>query len=230
MTVLTLVDYYDGSMNSAETATITDVRHVPRRPSRRVVELDDGETVTLEASLVTRAGLRVGLPVDAGTLAELRVEDARLRAKAAALDMVRSREVSTQQVRTRLRRKGFEDEAIEFAVSSLTKLEYLSDERYAEEFVESRKRRNPRGRYGLQRELEKRGIARETIDRTLMALSQQDEHELAVQAARKQMRVYRTVTEDVARRRLHDFLVRRGFGYDIVRSVVSEVMGDGTPE
>ena len=230
MTALACVDYYDESMNSAQTVTITDVRHVPRRPSRRVVELDNGDTVTLEASLVTRAGLRVGLSIDTGALDELRVEDARLRAKVAALDMLRSREVSCQQVRARLRRKGFEDEEIEFAVSSLTKLGYLSDERYAEEFVESRKRRNPRGRYGLQRELERRGIDRDTIDRTLTALSPTDERELAVRAARKQMLAYRTVTADVARRRLHDFLVRRGFAYDVVRSVLSEMMGDETPD
>ena len=217
-------------MNSTGSARIIGIRHVPRRPNRRFIEFDNGDSLSLDASLVTKSGLRVGLHVDLGMLAEVTREDNRIRAKSAALDMVRMRDVSCRQMRDRLRRKGFDDETMDYAIATLTKLGYLSDARFAAEFVASRSRRNPRGRFGLSHELANRGIDRDTIDRALTALSPTNERELAVRAATKQMPVYRTLPPDVAKRRLHDFLVRRGFAYDIVLSVMRELVGDVSSE
>ena len=205
--------------------TIVGIHHIPRRSSRRRIELDNGETFSLDAGLLTRHGVCVGMWLDPERLEAMRAEDARLRAKAAAFDFVRVRPYARKELAERLRRKGFDREAVEFALDALERVGLLSDEAFAQAFVASRMRRNPKGRFALERELRRRGIDRETIDRTLATLNEGDEREAALRVARKQSARYRTLPEEVARRRMYQFLLRRGFSYEIVVGVLRTIYG-----
>ncbi|MDA1192241.1 MAG: regulatory protein RecX [Candidatus Poribacteria bacterium] len=209
---------------ASETVTIIGVHHIPRRSNMRQIELAQGDSFGLSVSVVTRHGLRVGMTLTAERLTVLRTEDARVRAKEAALNFLRLRDYAAGEMIERLKRKGFDEDAAAHAVESLKTLGLISDEAVAKEHVRSRLRSKPKGRIALRRELFRKGISRDTIERALITMDDRDERDAALRAARQQLPRYQTLTVEVRHRRLYHFLLRRGFTYETVASVLKEVL------
>jgi regulatory protein len=209
----------------SETVTITGVHHIPRKSSRRRIDLEDGTSFSMDVGLLTRHGLRVGLALDQETREAIVAEDGKTRAKATAMDLIRVRPRSRRELYNRLVKKGFDEEAAEYAVQTLEDLGYISDEEYASLHIDSRMSSKPKGRWAMQRELRAKGIDRTTIDRALTAVSDEDERDAAIRVAKSQMPQYRTLPPDVAQRRMYQFLLRRGFAYEHVSTAMREVMG-----
>ena len=72
----------------------------------------------------------------------------------------------------------------------------------------------------LAHELANKSIDKTTVDRVLAGIHDSEETNIALQLARKQVKRYQSLAPEVAKRRLHGFLVRRGFDYETVQSVI----------
>lgn len=134
---------------------------------------------------------------------------------------------SEREMRQRFQQRGAAPDLIETALERLKRGGLVDDEAFAQAWVESRRRASPRGDRLLQRELSQKGVARNTIDAALE--SDVDEPALARQAAIKKARALASVPEPLFTRRLSEFLVRRGFEYEVVASVVRELAAEREP-
>lgn len=131
---------------------------------------------------------------------------------------------SEREVVDRFRQRGAEADAIASVVDRLRVGGLLDDEEFAHAWVESRRRAAPRGNRLLQQELVRKGVARPHIE---AALSEEtDTLALARAAASKKARSLADAAEEVFVRRLTDFLLRRGFDYDVVPKVVRELLSE----
>ena len=131
---------------------------------------------------------------------------------------------SEREVRQRFQQRGASPELIDGAVARLKDRGLIDDGAFAQAWVDSRRRASPRGDRLLQRELGAKGVARSTIDSVLSADS--DAHALALAAATKKARALAAEAEPVFVRRLTDFLLRRGFDWEVVSSVVRELASE----
>jgi regulatory protein len=150
----------------------------------------------------------------------------------AALRFLEARHRSIGEVRRRLTTAGYREDLVTGAIERLADLGVLDDEAFAAQWVESRDRARPRGERALQAELRQKGIAQETIARTL-----EDRRGLVGDgkdgvptpdetAARRLLERHAAalgrVTEPRARRqRAYALLARNGFGADTCRDVAS---------
>lgn len=128
---------------------------------------------------------------------------------------------SEREVMQRFQQRGAETELSQSVVERLRAGGLLDDQEFARSWVESRRRASPRGDRLLQQELVRKGVARPDIETALG--SETDPSLLARTAAIKKARALATEPEPVFVRRLTDFLVRRGFDYDVVSTVVREL-------
>jgi regulatory protein len=71
------------------------------------------------------------------------------------------------QVRAHLRRLGYRDPICGEVLARLAALGYLDDAAFARSWVEGRDRSRPRGEAGLRHELQRLGVAADTIDTVL---------------------------------------------------------------
>ncbi|MDE0482456.1 MAG: regulatory protein RecX [Candidatus Poribacteria bacterium] len=83
---------------------------------------------------------------------------------------------------------------------------------------------NPRGRTVLKQELVEKGVDPETAEQVLAEVKTDDEARLALQIARKRVKQYRRLPIQVAKRRLHGFLARRGFESEAIMQVIEKVL------
>ena len=135
-----------------------------------------------------------------------------------ALRVLTRRDHSEEELRRKLRAKGYPDKDIDEVVARLTRLGYLDDSRFARTWAESAIR-NGRG-YGprLRLELTRRGISAENMIEVLEELGEAyDESEtLAALLERKFAGFMPGSATEKEKRRVIGYLQRRGFSLGVI--------------
>jgi regulatory protein len=138
--------------------------------------------------------------------------DRRVNAHEAALRLLSSRSRSENEMRTRLAMRGVDPPTIEAEIERLRSSGLLDDQKFAESWVEDRKRVSPRGRRMLRYELLGRGIDPESAER---ATTDVDDESTALGLARERGRRAQAASYESFFARVGGFLRRRGFDYDV---------------
>ncbi len=205
--------------------TVTAIKPQVRDPERINVFIDEQFAFGMGSQISLDMGLHVGEQLDAGRIAALQAAEDLGKATNAALNLLAMRPRSIREIRDRLREKAYGPEAIDAAIEKLEGWNYVDDADFARFWVENRVTHRPRGKRLLAQELWQKGIDRETAEEAIDE-SDLDEHEAALAIARSKMRSYAGLERAVVYRRLGGLLGRRGFGYDVVKPVLDEVLGN----
>lgn len=196
-------------------------------PYRRLrLVLDTGEDIVVPARVAGALGLAAGQRHSMPCLLEALARESTTFAMETAVSFLASRSRTVQEVRRRLIRAGYPAEAVESVVARLLDLHYLDDDDYAERFVQERRRARPLGRRGLASELRRHGIDARIVEEATSGIPPGDERAAALQVARD--RLARTSEPDPRKRRqrLAGLLQRRGFDWETISSVLTEVLGE----
>jgi len=191
-----------------------------RRRRRANVYLDGRFTFSLSLGLLTEAGLHEGDALTPQQVDSLRQADVRHQAHEAALRLLAYRPRSEAEIRQRLARRGLPPQVVQETIARLRDQGLLSDAAFARFWVETRDQSSPRGRRLLWQELAAKGIEQETIRQAIAPVAEED---AALRAAQKKARHLQGQDYPVFRRRLGDFLLRRGFPYPTVRTIVERL-------
>lgn len=106
-------------------------------------------------------------------------------------------------------------------------LGYVDDRAFAAAFVRDRIRLKPRGVFRLRAELREKGVGESDAEAGIRRAFRETgttERELLERAARKRWRRVGSDEPRTARRRLFEYLRRRGFPYAEIRDVVEEYL------
>jgi regulatory protein len=131
---------------------------------------------------------------------------------------------SRAEMRARLLEKDWAEEAVvDQVIARLEELGYLNDEQFAANFASSRLTVKPLGRTRLRHDLRRKKLSSETVENALdEAYEQQSEEELIGRAIDKRIRLKGAPTTREETKKLFDYLIRRGFSYDLVMRKVRE--------
>jgi regulatory protein len=142
----------------------------------------------------------------------------RERAIQLAYRAVGYRDRTVAELRTFLERKRVEPDAIADAVEELTAAGLLDDARYARRFADDKRELERWGSQRIARDLRRRGIAPDVIERVVSAQSRDVELAAALVLLEQRMPALR---DDRERDRAWRLLVRRGYhpelAYDAIR-------------
>ena len=135
-----------------------------------------------------------------------------------ALSLLSHREHSKQELVTKLKTKGHEEEEISATIERLEEMNYLNDERFAEIFVRSRLSK-PLGAGRIQQELIQKGINSE-LAKTAILEANVDWFELAKQL--KERRFGEEASTDFKEKAKQSrYLQYRGFDFEQIKYAVS---------
>ena len=205
---------------------ISEIQIDEKMPSRRVLFLNGARFDSVDAGLISKFGLWVGLEIETDVLRKLIQADEIVRAKNDATMCLKDERLSKKKLIDALKRKGFGEEAIETVMTEFEQHGRIRDEKFAQAWVKRRQRSKPRSRKMMRHELLDKGIDKTTVDRTLEAIDDTQEAELALHAAQRQAKRYKSLEQHVAKRRLHAFLLRRGFGHETIQKTIKSVLSN----
>lgn len=201
--------------------TITALRFQQRNRERVNVYLDGAFAFGLPA--VSAAALHVGQQLSEDEIADLLAQDAAQRAYEQALRFLASRPRSIAEVRRRLEQQALPPATIEAVIGRLLAAGYLDDEAFARFWVSNREQWRPRAPLALRQELRQKGIADDVIARALQAV---DSESSAHRAGLAQARRWENLDRRTFRHKLGSYLLRRGFGHDVVWPVVDQIWNE----
>lgn len=205
------------------TMRITALQPQTKDPERLNLFVDGQFLMGINALIALQMRLKVGQELTPQQVEQLRQEEALQQAIARALNYLSFRPRSREEVRRYLQRKETPPDLINPVLERLDQLELINDQAFAEFWIESRARFNPKGAQAIKNELRQKGVTREVVDE--MVDDEQDE-ERARQAARKKAQSLTGQSGmdfKTFRLRLGAFLQRRGFSYEIATRTVREL-------
>jgi regulatory protein len=148
------------------------------------------------------------------------------KAKGSALRLLKLRPRSVKELRDRLLQKNHPTEVVDKVISDLLAAELLDDEAFAKAWVNWRVSGKPVGLRRIALELKDKGIAKEVIE-SLLAEAKDSFDELAVVKVIAEKRMLQRAQTSVPllkrKKRVLDYLLRRGFSAGIVSKVIRDI-------
>lgn len=192
-----------------------------KNPNRVNVHLD-GE-FAFGLSRIVAAWLRVGQELSEEKIEQLVAEDGRERAFQQAMLFLSYRARSEAEIRQNLRKHEYPEPVIEHTLERLRRDGLANDDQFAQAWVENRNTFRPRSRRMMAMELKQKGLADEAIR---SAIEHVDDEASAYEAARKRAARFKGLEWNDFRKKLSEFLARRGYSYAVIAPVVTRIWNE----
>lgn len=204
---------------------ITKIKRIRGKRSLYGIYIDGSPALELSDWTIGKFGLRTGDDLDEKTIDILKTTEAETRAKNIAINYLSYRPRSSKEVIVHLMKKGFEPECAESVTLHLQSLKMIDDNQFAYAFVRDRLKRKPTGQALLRQQLLIKGIPSSMAEKVLAELvSLQSQQASALQAAKRKIQLTQHLKKNIdsekRKKRILDFLLRRGFSYEIAIKTV----------
>jgi regulatory protein len=128
---------------------------------------------------------------------------------------------SERELKDRLFKKGYGSAAVYEVTRLLKEKNIVDDSKFARLWIESRMRTNPRGDMALRKELRMKGVDGAIIDKVLSE-KEGNEESIAMALAKQKVESLKNLPEDKAKKKMFDFLARKGFKFEVIEDVIKE--------
>lgn len=235
---------------------ITALKADPSDPERVHVFIEGKHAMSVTLDVAAAEKLSVGQECPLARVERLRGAEELQRAYESAIQFLSYRPRSAREVELRLRKKGNAPELIAIVMERLRGHKYVDDTEFARFWVSNRMSFSPRGPRLLRSELRQKGVSQEVVDAVLQEQveaqevaeakaegiaaiwgesggdepAQGSDLANALGLAQKKWRTYGRLDPQIARRRLTGFLMRRGYNYDTVDSVLRRLVASDEDE
>lgn len=189
------------------------------------MHLDGVPALELSDWTIGKCGLRTGDDLDEPSVDKIKSTEAETQAKNIAINYLSYRQRSAKEIIDHLIKKGFERACAEDVTRQLQSARMVNDLEFARLFVRDRLKRKPTGQALLRMQLLAKGITSSMADMVLAELiSPQSQQASALQAAKRKIQLThyskKSIDEEKRKKRLLDFLLRRGFSYEIALKTI----------
>ena len=200
--------------------TVTVIETQMKRRGRVKVFLDKGFAFSLSLPVAAEAGLHKGQTLSLPEIERLKSADRLQSSLDSALKYMSPRPRSEAEIRARLNRHGFDTDTIQQVLARLKERGLVDDIAFARFWRENRENFRPRSRRLIELELKQKGVDAETIAEATAGV---DDEPSAYRAAQRKARSLARLDHSSFRKRLGDFLKRRGFNYELVNRTIDRV-------
>ena len=144
-------------------------------------------------------------------------------ARVVAVKVLSVRPHSIEEVKEKLRNKGFLKDEVEAAVEYLTDIKLLDDRAFTKSWISYRLAR-PCGFRRIYSELIQKGVAKDIVTEAIEEVKlEYGEADVILELARRRWERLSGIDPQKRKKRVCDFLLRRGFSMDAVMKVLKKL-------
>ena len=205
---------------------ITKIERQKKRQNRVTIFLDDVFFCGISQELLLKLDLYEGKEVNEEMMGKLIEEKEITDAKEKMIRLLSRRMYSEQDIKEKLDRKGYEEDTVSTVVQELKNISLIDDYAFSKAFVHDRLRLNPKGSFQIAYELRKKGVSQVIIDNVFSEeMVVEGDYNRAFEIARKRLETLKSIGDKkTKKRRLYNFLLRRGFSYEVIKKVFDELL------
>lgn len=143
----------------------------------------------------------------------------------AALSLLDYSARTENEMKKKLRMKGYIEMVIESVIERLKDARLIDDRQLAERIAENASERGI-GAYALKRKLKTRGISEDDVEYASSLMDEEKEKEGALRECQRLYKKYASLPVREAKAKLSAALSRRGYSWDAVSEAIESVMND----
>ena len=198
---------------------ITGLKVQARNKNRVNVYLDDEFAFGLVK--IEAARLRLGQVLAAADVERLKQADSTETAYEKAIRFLGYRPRSEAEIRQYLKKQALTNERLGAVVERLKRAGLVDDAGFAGQWVENRAMFKPKAKRALRAELRAKGVAAKEIEAAVAGVDEaKAARQLAAARAPRLMRSSQKLSKLEFKRKLGEFLARRGFDYETISDAV----------
>jgi regulatory protein len=212
--------------------TVVDLKRKKRTKEGYLIYLNDGREILSYIDFIVKFKVKVGKQLTEEQIKEMKSESEVILAKEIAYRFISYKPRTLKEVSDKLKAKGFQSDLVSKVVEELKNYGFINDLEYARNFVLNRSRSKTLGELALRRELLSKGISSEIVDEVLSERENLiDEFEIALDLAQGKLKQVKSLKKrkkgrDEYKRRIYEFLLRRGFKFETINRVMREIFDD----
>ncbi len=153
-------------------------------------------------------------------------EHSRDRTMNRAVKLLAAKPRSIRELRERLLEKLWtNDEIVDRVIEKLKEYKYLDDEQFARDVALSKLRQKPQGKRRLHQSMSQKKLDKDVVATAIAeAFENMPEEDLIDLAIAKRLRLKGKPETREDTKKFYDHLLRQGFGFDLIREKMSEVV------
>lgn len=189
------------------------------------ITFDNDFEIQLYTEILLKFKLRSGDIIEEKDLKDILLQNQIYEAKNTSLRLLAKRMRTEKEIIDKLKQKKFEDSIITQTINELKRINLINDEEFVDKYINNTITLNKNyGRYALLNKLIKFGISKNLANEKISKLlTDNDEYETALNAAKKKLINLKRYDESKKIQRLISFLSGRGYNWDIIKKVLSEL-------
>jgi len=204
---------------------VTEIKKLKGRQKYRVLYLDGIKSGNFFEESLFKFDIKEDSYLSEKELNQLQKFQDEKEAERIAINYLSYKPRSINEVRRKLWSKKISDAIIDITIEKMKSYSYLDDEKYTCGWIEERIRTRGFSSSKIKSELFLKGISKEIIENNLTEIYTPElEIKTAKSLAKKQIRKYKALDKKVIRRRIINFLLRKGYNYSTIESVLPEVI------
>lgn len=202
---------------------ITKIESQKRQKNRYNIFIDEVYYCSLYGDTISKYSLLVNDETDDSSIEKIKDYDEFIYGKNIAPSFLSYRIRSTKEILRKLNSKKISDSSSKKVIQFLKKINLLNDDEFARLLINSKLNKNPAGKRLLRQKLFEKGVSKETSDKALNSVFIGDEEKsLAVKSLNKYLPRLKETDRILKKKKVFDYLVRRGYGYSIISEIINE--------
>ena len=202
---------------------ITKITRQKNNQERYNIYLDEEYAFAVDEGILIKFGLMKGKTLEQFDIDEINYEDEIAKAFNKALHFLSFQMRSEYEVKKKLLDAGHGEAVVLEAVRKLESLGFLNDQTYSKALLETKKRTLKKGPRAIRQDLKKKGIDKSLQDEVLETFTEEEQLEIAMQLAEKEVRAGSRRTPMQLKQKIQDVLMRKGYSFGIVSDVLERI-------
>ena len=191
------------------------------------LNLNNGESLRCSIDLVAKYYLKKGMSLEPELLNSINTDQRIINIKKSAYKYATYKPRTVFQVRDKLKQLGYDLSEIDAGIEFLKQFNLLDDETYAANYIKMRAKSKKFGKSRIIVELKKLGVNEHIIESALYhEYDEEDAYSTAVEAFNKKIRMLQNKPIDKQKRSMIDYLIRRGFNWQLINRIIEEKMNE----
>lgn len=191
------------------------------RGKKKHIHIDDEYAFTINEDFLFMTTLSVGSELTQDEIDKIKSDYDAFRTKHRAMDLLSRRSHSAKELEVKLMRKTSKENA-QSAVEKMQELGFIDDESFAISYANELWTRKYFSRSRIRRELLLKGVDSEIADIAVAELDGDERERIRTLIEKKYMQ---RMADEKGRNSLFSLLVRLGYSYSDIRSIMSEFKG-----
>lgn len=201
--------------------TVTDITDISKTKVK--VCIDNGETFALYKGELNEFHIKTDTVLTDELYQQIMGEVLSKRAKLRSMNLLKSRDYTEHQLRTKLEQGFYPDRIIDEAVAYMISFGYIDDIRYAKSYIDYTE--STKSRKQIENDLLRRGISKEDICSAYEEYVQEEQLTEEEQIIEKMLEKKRFDNQNATyeeRQKMIGFLYRKGFSLDKIYKAVEK--------